>query len=91
MTRLDWRRARERDLVRDRGAIPIADERTKRKGITNDQAKTLAGLQRKLGMPYSGSGMSQEEAERAIRQLRHTEQRNAHRRALGLPERRAKR
>jgi hypothetical protein len=38
-------------------------------GITNRQAKYLASLQRKLGEPYTGAGLSQHEASRLIAQL----------------------
>lgn len=39
---------------------------TKPKGITNDQAKFLASLQRELGESYTGAGMTRTEASAAI-------------------------
>jgi hypothetical protein len=36
------------------------------RGISNDQAAELARLQRQLGVPYSGNGMTAREAARAI-------------------------
>jgi hypothetical protein len=62
--------------VRDRGGEPL--ERIvppprsvpKPRGISNDQARELAGLQRRLGERYTGSGMTAADADRAIRAAR---------------------
>lgn len=42
----------------------------KPKGITNEQAKELARLQRAAGEPYSGSGMTEREARVEIQRLK---------------------
>lgn len=39
------------------------------KGITNPQASYLAALQRELGLPYTGSGMTAREASITIDEL----------------------
>jgi hypothetical protein len=44
--------------------------RARPKGITNAQAKDLARLQRQLGEPYSGAGMTARQAADAIRARR---------------------
>ena len=44
--------------------------RSKPKGITNEQAKELARLQRAAGEPYSGSGMTEREARAEIQRLK---------------------
>lgn len=62
MTRLDWDRARRR---------PVAGPRAPRqRGISNDQARELAQLQKALGLPYTGSGMSAMAAAALIADLR---------------------
>lgn len=68
MARLDWEKARKRDTVRDRGAVRVEPEprRKKQRGISNEQAKELARLQRALKQRYSGNGMTYEQAESAI-------------------------
>jgi Family of unknown function (DUF6011) len=43
--------------------------KSKPKGITNEQAKELARLQRAAGEPYSGSGMTEREARAQIQRL----------------------
>jgi hypothetical protein len=61
MAKLDWERARSRE----RAGPPERKPRMPR-GISNDQAAELARLQRQLGVPYSGNGMTAREAARAI-------------------------
>jgi hypothetical protein len=61
MAKLDWERARSRE----RAGPPERKPRMPR-GISNDQAAELARLQRQLGTPYSGNGMTAREAARAI-------------------------
>jgi hypothetical protein len=69
-----WDKAASAQHVRERGADEYRDERpppTRRaRGISNDQARELARLQRALGERYSGSGMTADEAERVIQVAR---------------------
>jgi hypothetical protein len=44
--------------------------KSKPKGITNEQAKELARLQRAAGEPYSGSGMTERAARAEIERLK---------------------
>lgn len=64
-----WQNERRRGLL---GKPPKAGTATKRgkRGITNAQAKYLADLQRRLGTPYSGGGMTLTEASSAIADAR---------------------
>jgi hypothetical protein len=61
MAKLDWERARSRERVGPPQRKPQMP-----RGISNDQAAELARLQRQLGVPYSGNGMTAREAARAI-------------------------
>src|SRR5687768_12069711 len=62
---MDWEKARRRERPGKRmEAIPSRAQ--KPRGITNAQARTLARLQRALGEPYTGNGMTHEQAESAI-------------------------
>jgi hypothetical protein len=71
MSRMDWRAARMRDTIRDRGAEPARDDRdASERGISNAQAKALAALQREAGEVYTGSGMTAREAAAAIERLK---------------------
>ena len=53
--------------IRERHAK--AKRKAAKKGITNAQAKDLASLQKRAGVPYSGAGMTCHEARLAIAQL----------------------
>jgi hypothetical protein len=64
MAKLDWERARSRERVGPPQRRPQLPGRPR--GISNDQAAELARLQRQLGTPYSGNGMTAREAARAI-------------------------
>lgn len=57
MTRLDWEKANRRDTT----------PRRRTTGITNAQAKYLAALQRRLHEPYTGRGMTRDQAAIAIK------------------------
>jgi hypothetical protein len=73
VTKLNWDRAAKRGLVQARGADPIGRPpapKRKPKGITNAQARELARLRRKQGLPYDGRGMTAGEAYRAIANAR---------------------
>jgi hypothetical protein len=63
---MNWDKVNRQEMVRSRGSIRGAESRALAKhmpkGITNPQAKLLADLQRQLGEPYSGSGMTCAEA-----------------------------
>ena len=48
----------------------VSQPRSKPKGITNEQAKELARLQRAAGEAYTGSGMTEREARAEIERLR---------------------
>jgi hypothetical protein len=68
MASLDWEKARLQDRT---GPAPRRLPSSKKaRGISNTQAKELAHLQRSLGIPYSGQGMTQREASRTIVRLR---------------------
>jgi len=75
VTRLRWDKAARHQRVHERGGEPLErlDRVPSRKarGITNDQARELARLQRRLGERYTGSGMTAAEADGAIRSARH--------------------
>jgi hypothetical protein len=69
MAGLNWDKARQRDLVRDRGGVKVAPQpKPKPRGISNDQAKRLAKLRRAQGLLYDGNGMTYGQASRAIRE-----------------------
>lgn len=73
MARMNWDRARKREVVGARGQVRSVDEarfkpksRKRSPGITPAQAKYLAKLQRQLGHVYTGNGMRKDEASQAI-------------------------
>jgi hypothetical protein len=65
---MNWGRVQRENLIQARGGtdrmerIPRESKPGKAKGITNPQAKYLASLQKELGEPYSGAGMSRADA-----------------------------
>jgi hypothetical protein len=66
---MNWDKVRRDELVQARGASPVERTRTKPvkpRGITNGQAKELARLQRQLGEPYTGHGLTGKQAASAI-------------------------
>jgi hypothetical protein len=67
MTRLDWSRARTRSKLQRLDRPP---PKPRQRGISNDQARELAQLQRAAGVPYSGNGMTAAAAAAAIRDLK---------------------
>jgi hypothetical protein len=76
MARLDWEKARRRDVA------PQQRQTDTGKGITNKQAKRLAALKRKLNEPYSGNGMT---AMAAAREIRYAETRLGLKRGQPIP------
>lgn len=73
MSGMNWTKAASRDLIRARGADRVepedhAPKSRKRRplGISNEQAKELAALQRRLGVPYTGNGMTAARARSTI-------------------------
>jgi hypothetical protein len=74
MARLRWDKAAREQRAQERGTDPYRDERPpparRARGISNDQARELSRLQKTLGEPYSGRGMTAAEATRAINAAR---------------------
>jgi hypothetical protein len=54
----------------ERSQVKSAPRKSKAKGITNDQAKELAQLQKAAGERYSGSGMTESMAHAEIQRLK---------------------
>jgi hypothetical protein len=68
MTKLDWTRGpARRNVVSLAGGNP---SRPRPPGISNDQARELGALQRELGVPYTGHGMTARQARNAIEAYR---------------------
>lgn len=63
-----WQNERKRGLVGPTSNKP--KKRRKPAGITNKQARYLAALQKRLGVPYTGNGMTKAEAHRAINEAK---------------------
>jgi hypothetical protein len=65
---LNWERAAQRDLVRDRGQVRVSRsfKRSRRRNITRAQAKRLRWLRKRQKRPYDGAGMSYGQAQQAI-------------------------
>lgn len=59
-----WQNERKRGLYVK--GVPRKMGKPRRRGITNKQASYLASLQRELGVPYTGNGMTLAEASAAI-------------------------
>jgi len=57
-------------LVKRLGGTPATPHPLRQLGISNTQAKELARLERQLGLPYSGRGMTARLAAKRINNLR---------------------
>jgi hypothetical protein len=77
MARLDWEKARRKDIS------PPQQRTSTGKGITNKQAKRLAALKRKLDEPFNGSGLT---AQNAAREIRYAEARLGLKRGQPIPK-----
>lgn len=62
-----WRTDLKGGTIKGDPTKPKRKRAKKERGITNAQARYLARLQRELGVPYSGAGMTMSEAHAAIR------------------------
>lgn len=64
-----WRTDLKGGLITDRDPRRRPTAPSKQRGITNEQARFLAKLQKRAGEPYSGRGMTAAEADAAIKRL----------------------
>jgi isopentenyl diphosphate isomerase/L-lactate dehydrogenase-like FMN-dependent dehydrogenase len=66
----DWRVDQRGTSINDSGERkPKRNKARKGSGITNEQAKFLAALQRQAGLKYTGAGMSRADASTLIDKL----------------------
>jgi isopentenyl diphosphate isomerase/L-lactate dehydrogenase-like FMN-dependent dehydrogenase len=75
----DWRVDERGTSIRDADGSTKRNKARSGSGITNEQAKFLAALQRQAGLKYTGAGMSRADAAALIDKL--VEERDARRAA----------
>lgn len=84
----DWRVDQRGTSINDsEDAKPKRNKARKGSGITNEQAKFLAALQRQAGLTYTGAGMSRADASALIDKL--VQERDARRHSRPMRKRAA--